>query len=64
MSQKSVTFIIDKGQVEIEATGFTGGACDAATKAFEEVLGGNVSGKKRTNEFYKTSPVKLTQGAK
>lgn len=61
---KSVTFIIDNGKVEIEATGFTGGACDAATKAFEEVLGGNVAAKRRTQEYYKTAPVKLTQGAK
>lgn len=64
MSEKIVTFIIDGGKVEIEATGFTGGACDAATKAFEEILGGNVSGKKRTQEFYKTAPVKLTQESK
>lgn len=64
MSQKSVTFVIDGGKVEIEATGFTGGACDAATKAFEEILGGNVSGKKRTTEFYKVAPVTLKQGAK
>lgn len=64
MAQKTVTFIIDEGKVEIEATGFTGGACDAATKAFEEVLGGSVSGKKRTADYHKTAPVKLTQGAK
>lgn len=59
---KSVTFIIDGGTVEIEATGFTGGACDVATKAFEEVLGGQVSGKKRKTEFHKVAPVTLKQG--
>jgi hypothetical protein len=64
MSQKTVTFIIDNGKVEIEATGFTGGACDAATKAFEEILGGNVSGKKRTADFYKTDAVQIKQGAR
>jgi hypothetical protein len=64
MSKPTVTFIIGDGQVEIEASGFKGGACDAATKAFEEVLGGNVSGKKRKAEFYQAaSPVKLNQGA-
>jgi hypothetical protein len=61
---KEVTFIIADGKVEIEATGFTGGACDAATKAFEEVLGGNVTGKTRKQEFYKTASVTLKQGAK
>jgi len=64
MSQKSVTFIIDNGKVEIEASGFTGGACDAATKAFEEVLGGGVTGKKRKQEFHKVAPVTLKQGAR
>jgi Na+/H+-translocating membrane pyrophosphatase len=59
---KSVTFIIDNGTVEIEATGF-GGACDVATKAFEEVLGGQVSGKKRKAEYHKVAPVTLKQGA-
>ena len=63
MSQKTVTFIVDNGKVEIAATGFTGGACDAATKAFEEILGGNVAGKKRTAEFHKVAPVTLKQGA-
>ena len=61
---KQIVFIIDNGTVEIEASGFTGGACEAATKAFEEVLGGNVTNKKRTADYYKTAPVKLTQGAK
>ena len=60
---KTVTFVISDGTVEIEATGFTGGACDVATKAFEEVLGGKVSGKKRKAEFHKVAPVTLTPGA-
>ncbi len=61
---KEVTFIIADGEVKIEASGFTGGACDAATKAFEEVLGGSVKTKARKAEFYKTAPVQLKQGAK
>ena len=48
---KQVIFTIENGQVEIKSSGFKGGACDAATKAFEEVLGG--TGKKtRTSEYY------------
>jgi hypothetical protein len=61
---KTVIFTVDGGKVEIEAIGFTGGACDAATKAFEEILGGAVSGKTRTQEFYKVAPVQLKQETK
>lgn len=43
---KSVTFTIHGGEVTVEAHGFKGSACEVATKAFEEVLGNNVSGKK------------------
>ncbi len=61
---KQVTFIISDGQVEIKAEGFKGSACDAATKAFEEVLGGNVKGKTRTADYYKTEAARLTTGVK
>lgn len=58
---KRVVFTIENGQVEIKAEGFKGAACDAATKAFEEVLGG--PGKKtRTSEYYEkenTNKLKL-----
>lgn len=64
MSQKTVTFVIGDGDVTIEASGFTGGACEVATKAFEEVLGGNVTKKTRKAEAYKVAPVTLKQGAK
>lgn len=64
MSKKTVTFIIADGKVEIQSSGFVGGACDAATKAFEEVLGGNITDKKRTADFYKKQETRLTQGAK
>lgn len=64
MSQKEVIFTIHDGKVTIEASGFSGGACDAATKAFEEVLGGNPTNKTRKSEFYKTETVRLVnQGA-
>ena len=52
---KTVIFEIANGEVQIKASGFKGGACDAATKAFEEILGG--AGKKaRTSEYYEKPP--------
>ena len=64
---KTVKFIIANGEVIIEASGFKGGACDAATKAFEEVLGGKLSNKKRKTEYFeKVAPeyVNVRGGAK
>lgn len=51
MAKKTITFIIRDGKVTIEATGYVGSACEAATKAFEEALGGEITGKKRKPEF-------------
>jgi hypothetical protein len=59
---KEVTFTIKDGQVTIEASGFKGGACDAATKAFEDILGGAVSGKKRKAEYYQQEQATLKVG--
>jgi hypothetical protein len=53
---KTVVFTIGDGNVEIEASGFKGGACDAATKAFEEVLG-TATNKKRKAEYYEKPAV-------
>lgn len=62
---KSVTFTIADGQVGIEASGFKGGACEAATKAFEDVLGGNITNKTRKTEFYQQEkPQHLNVGSK
>ena len=62
---KEIVFVIGGGQVELEAKGFKGGACEAATKAFEDVLGGKISNKKHKAEFYEKSPVvHLNTGAK
>ena len=61
---KEIIFVISNGQVELEAKGFKGGACEAATKAFEDVLGGKISNKKHKAEFYDKSPVvQLKTGA-
>lgn len=59
---KEVTFTIENGQVKIEATGFKGGSCEAATKAFEDILGGAITGKKRKSEFYQQEQATLKVG--
>lgn len=62
---KEIVFTIGDGQVELEAKGFKGSACEAATKAFEEVLGGPIQNKKRKSEYYEKSPgVRITTGAR
>jgi hypothetical protein len=53
---KEIIFTIGDGTVEVEAKGFKGGACEVATKAFEEALGGTIANKKRKSEFYEKSP--------
>lgn len=59
---KQVIFTIEGGEVKIEASGFKGGACDAATKAFEEILGGPGE-KKRKSEYYeKPDQIHLNAG--
>ena len=64
MAQKSITFIVGDGEVELEATGFKGGACDAAAKGFEEILGADITKKKRKAEFHEKEPtVKLNAGS-
>lgn len=48
MTQKKIVVEIDKeGNARIEAIGFTGPACEAATKFVEEALGGKVSRNKK-----------------
>lgn len=62
---KEIVFIIGDGDVEIKTTGFKGAACEAATKAFEEVLGGTITKKNRTGEYYeKENVVRIQQGGK
>lgn len=59
---KQIVFTIEKGEVTLETSGFTGSACEAATKAFEEALGGKISEKKHTAEYHRQNPVRLQQG--
>lgn len=61
---KTIVFTIGNGEVELEASGFKGGACDAAAKAFEEILGGPVKNKKRKTEYFQQEGAKLTVGGK
>ncbi len=54
MAKQEIRLIIGvDGTVTIEPTGFTGPACEAATKAIEEALGEVVDRKKKP-EYYQT----------
>jgi len=66
MSQKTVVFTISGGKVEIESSGFTGNACEAATKAFETALGGEITNKTKKAEYYQKTAASssVKQGAK
>lgn len=64
MASKTIVFTIGDGEVTLEASGFKGGACAVAAKAFEDVLGGPVSNRKLKPEFYQKEGAKLTVGGK
>lgn len=49
---EQIIFTIHNGTVTIKPLGFKGPACEAATKVFEDVLGGEITKKARTSEFY------------
>lgn len=52
MNEQSIEVIVGKaGEVDIEAIGFTGPACEAATKFLEEALG-QVTAKNLTGDFF------------
>ena len=60
---KEIIFTIGGGTVEVEAKGFKGGACEVATKAYEDALGGKITDKKHKAEFYEKSPdVRINAG--
>ncbi len=54
-----VTFAPD-GQFSVQAHGFKGSSCHAATKAFEEALG-EVQSTRRTAEFFQAETTKNQQ---
>jgi hypothetical protein len=61
--KKSIVFTIEDGQVHVEAKGFVGSACEAATKEFTDALGGTLSGKVKKPEYFKKAEHALTQRA-
>lgn len=48
----------ETGEVEIEASGFSGKECEEATKAFEESVG-KVESRKRKPEYYQREYSKM-----
>jgi len=61
--QKTIVFTIEDGQVTVETTGFTGTACEAASKEFTDALGGGTVSNKRKPEFFKTAEHAQSQRA-
>ncbi len=60
MSKKEIVVTIDKtGAIQIDAQGFKGKECEAATKAIEKALG-TVTKRERKREFYER-PLRHTQ---
>jgi hypothetical protein len=61
--KKTITFTIEDGEVTSEAHGFTGKACEAATKFFTDALGGKTTKKTFKPEYYKTEKSFASQTA-
>ena len=56
-----IEVVIDKdGGVKISGFGFSGAACEAATRALEEALGRTVESP-RTSEFYEADKLKVAR---
>ena len=50
------------GEVKIDAIGFTGKACEAATKIYTDALGGKPTDIKRKAEYNQTTSINAGQG--
>lgn len=58
---KSIEIVFaENGDVKIEAVGFQGKGCEAATKAFEEALG-VVTNRKKKPEYHQLATVATKQ---
>jgi len=61
MSDEIIEVIISAdGGVKISGVGFSGSACEAATRALEEALGRTVESH-RTSEFYEADKLKVAR---
>lgn len=52
MSKSIVMEVAPDGQIKIEAVGFKGQGCEAATKALEQAMGTPGDRKKKTPDWY------------
>jgi hypothetical protein len=59
---KILTFTIGDGTVTCEASGFTGSACEVASKEFEQALGGQVTARTKKAEY--AQPARVVTGNK
>ena len=62
MAIKTIVFTIGDGEVVLESSGFKGKACEVASKAFEETLGGPITNKKKKAEYHSSEVVRLNAG--
>lgn len=62
MSRRIHVRVSDIGEIQVEAEGFKGNGCEAATKAIEDALGRPVS-RSRKPDFWRQSQVGLNQQA-
>ncbi len=62
VAKERIEFTFKKGQVSIDAIGFTGSACEAATREVEEKLG-TVTEKTRKPEWYAKAATSTQQRA-
>jgi len=60
MSKSIEIVVATDGGIQIEAVGFNGKGCEAATKAIEEALG-VVSSRKKKPEYHSVSTIKKQQ---
>ena len=60
MQKEIIITVKPEGEIEIEAVGFKGNACEKATKAIEDAIG-QVKGRKRKPEYHFASGVTQQQ---
>ncbi len=60
---KQIVITFDNGAATLEAIGYTGPACEAATRAVEEALG-SVVARERTPDFTRAATASTRQEAR
>lgn len=56
MSRRILVRVSPQGEIQVEAEGFAGNGCEAATRAIEEALGRKTSSQRKP-EYYRHSHI-------